>query len=244
MATVKLSQTGKVGQSVQLKIWRSTQRLIITVLGIHAKDNRHYYFPFGPQVFTATGFAPTYETVARPGRYPLLLRSGNSLPTLAFTLPITGFDPHFSYRPDTQYSSEGYMSRIIAIANTTRPIQISYNYMTRGLWRLTDLSIDTVALTVTNKPAQANLTVTFTRMSNLSIPLGPTSGGHKKAPPKKSKKPGKHKKVYVYTVKRGDTLFSICLRHYHNGGKWRHVADYNHIKHPNKIRIGQKIKLP
>lgn len=45
----------------------------------------------------------------------------------------------------------------------------------------------------------------------------------------------------VYTVKSGDTLSAICARY---GANWRSVAEYNGLKNPNLIYVGQKIRIP
>lgn len=45
----------------------------------------------------------------------------------------------------------------------------------------------------------------------------------------------------VYTVKAGDTLSAICLKY---GADWRKVAEYNGLKDPNLIYVGQKIRIP
>lgn len=45
----------------------------------------------------------------------------------------------------------------------------------------------------------------------------------------------------VYTVKAGDWLSKIANAH---GADWRELAKYNNIKNPNKIYVGQKIRIP
>jgi LysM repeat protein len=45
----------------------------------------------------------------------------------------------------------------------------------------------------------------------------------------------------VYTVVKGDTLSGIAAKY---GLKYTQLADYNGIKNPNLINIGQKIKIP
>lgn len=45
----------------------------------------------------------------------------------------------------------------------------------------------------------------------------------------------------VYTVKTGDTLFGIAAKY---GTTYQKLASYNGITNPNKISVGQKIKIP
>lgn len=44
----------------------------------------------------------------------------------------------------------------------------------------------------------------------------------------------------LYTVKRGDTLYSIALDH---GIEYRDLAAWNYIDNPNRIRIGQQLRV-
>ncbi len=44
----------------------------------------------------------------------------------------------------------------------------------------------------------------------------------------------------VYRVRRGDTLQSIAKRY---RTTWRHLAAVNHIRHPNRISVGQRLRV-
>ena len=50
--------------------------------------------------------------------------------------------------------------------------------------------------------------------------------------------------VTTYTVKKGDTLSAICRKQYNESGLYKKLAEYNKIKNPNIIIVGQKIKIP
>src|SRR5262245_13656427 len=43
-----------------------------------------------------------------------------------------------------------------------------------------------------------------------------------------------------YTVKKGDTLYSIALEH---GSDYREVAQWNSLDDPSKIRVGQVLRV-
>lgn len=45
----------------------------------------------------------------------------------------------------------------------------------------------------------------------------------------------------VYTVKKGDTLIKIASKY---GTTYKKLAEYNNIKNPSRISVGQKIKIP
>lgn len=44
----------------------------------------------------------------------------------------------------------------------------------------------------------------------------------------------------LYTVKKGDTLFSIALE---NGQSYRDLAAWNNLEDPNKIKVGQQLRV-
>jgi nucleoid-associated protein YgaU len=50
----------------------------------------------------------------------------------------------------------------------------------------------------------------------------------------------------VYTVESGDTLSHIALRYYGSAGKtaYMKIAEANGLADPNKIRVGQRLKIP
>ena len=50
----------------------------------------------------------------------------------------------------------------------------------------------------------------------------------------------------VYTVKSGDTLSHIALHYYGSAGSssYQKIAEANGIADPNKIQVGQKLKIP
>ncbi len=47
----------------------------------------------------------------------------------------------------------------------------------------------------------------------------------------------------TYTVKKGDTLWAIAKKELGDGQKYKDLAKSNNISNPNKIQIGQVIKL-
>lgn len=48
----------------------------------------------------------------------------------------------------------------------------------------------------------------------------------------------------TYTIRKGDTLWSIANREYGSGQKWRDIAQANPSIDPKKLAIGQQIVLP
>ncbi|MGJ5826078.1 LysM peptidoglycan-binding domain-containing protein [Streptomyces ossamyceticus] len=48
----------------------------------------------------------------------------------------------------------------------------------------------------------------------------------------------------TYTVRAGDTLWSIAASKLGDGNRWREIADLNSLKDPDAITPGQTLKLP
>lgn len=47
-----------------------------------------------------------------------------------------------------------------------------------------------------------------------------------------------------YTIRKGDTFWSIAQSEYGNGQKWKDISAANPSVDPKKLRIGQQITLP
>lgn len=50
--------------------------------------------------------------------------------------------------------------------------------------------------------------------------------------------------IRIYTVKAGDSLSTISKRYYDDSKKIALIAEYNHIKNIDRLKVGQKIKIP
>jgi len=48
----------------------------------------------------------------------------------------------------------------------------------------------------------------------------------------------------TYTIRKGDTFWSIAQRIYGDGQRWRDIAQANPSVDPKKLAIGQQITLP
>lgn len=58
----------------------------------------------------------------------------------------------------------------------------------------------------------------------------------------KEKRPAKPKSK-TYKVKKGDTLWAIAKKELNDGSKYKEIAKLNNIKNPNKINVGQVLRL-
>lgn len=47
-----------------------------------------------------------------------------------------------------------------------------------------------------------------------------------------------------YTVKKGDTLYSIAAKFYNDRDKWKRIAEANKIKNPRDLKVGDRLVIP
>jgi hypothetical protein len=81
-------------------------------------------------------------------------------------------------------------------------------------------------------PVRANVDVTFTQYTDVDdySPQNPTSGG---GPIER-----------VWQVVAGERLDTISAEVYQNAGKWRLIADHNHLRDPLALRPGMRLRIP
>jgi LysM repeat protein len=167
---------------------------------------------------------------------------------------------------DITTSIEDKLLLVRKLAKTKRTVIIDYGAHDSqiGPWRITDCSY-----TVKHRRdpdgaiTRADLSLTFTKASNLELKLGPTTGGHTSEMlgygeigttglnpdtddwgniPKGRNRPGDatHR---TYTVKQGDTLYSIAKKFYGTQGAASYIMDFNDLKRI-KLRVGRVLKIP
>jgi nucleoid-associated protein YgaU len=48
----------------------------------------------------------------------------------------------------------------------------------------------------------------------------------------------------TYVVKKGDNLSKIANWFYKDPGKWKIIADANHMRDGRKLKVGKRLKIP
>lgn len=66
----------------------------------------------------------------------------------------------------------------------------------------------------------------------------------KRGPDRRIGRPVEPPKPMSYTIKKGDTLWSIAKKYLGDGQRWRDIVAANPGLVPAKLRVGQKITLP
>lgn len=186
--------------------------------------------PYAPSTSNHEGIAPDFAVVPRGGRKPLLLESAESLESMSFDLILGHFSPN--------QSVEGALGKIRRLAESGARMRVKLDSSTSsGQWRITAFSYQVLGRQHgTNAVTRAVCSVTFTRVSDPVVAVGPVSGG------KGGKGPKQRPKFYVW--KRGDSLASVADRFYGTDKAWRKIAKANKIRDSRTIKPGDKLRLP
>ncbi len=105
--------------------------------------------------------------------------------------------------------------------------------LTLAEWNDLDLIVQNSAATPAASPAAA----AQERQSSGSSKLAIAYGGDR-SPTATNPQPR------TYTVKSGDTLSKIAARELGNANRYKDIASLNGIRDPNKVNVGQVLKLP
>ena len=191
--------------------------------------------PFAPVETTIGGDADIWETLDRPGRGPLVRRSGDGLRTVAFTAVVSW--------QDRQTSVEGTLAGLRGIAQAGSRITLGgMSAHERGPWRMTDLTIKVTARQAgTNRITRAEVDISLLFANDVTIipkHTGPATGGHKPTKPKP--RPA----TRYYTMRRGDTLSGVALKFYGHASYWPRIATASHIRNTRTIKVGTRLTIP
>jgi hypothetical protein len=192
--------------------------------------------PYAPNEIAFDGLTSDWVSTDRSGASPLLLRKGDSLITMKFSLKLADTD-FFA----TQTSR---LSILRTLGKTRERVLVRFGPEEAGLWRLTDMSIQpSQHHPDTNEATQAIASLTFTEASDAAPAVGPVNPPPPPAPPVTAPPPAATR---IYVVVKGDCLWKIALHYYGNGALWPRLfdANRNQIKKPDLIYPGQRFVIP
>lgn len=211
------------------------------------------YIPFSPSAISHDNIAAEWAKVNRPGRLPTLVYLNEQLPTMSFNLfvtdkkirRLTGGAPGDFWALSQSQVVESAMSTISTLRTYARlgtRLRVTYGALESGVWRITNYSVDSERRDPnTNEITSAAVSVEMTRVSDVIVGLGPVTGGVQPPP---STTPPASAPARSYTVKSGDTLWSISIKYYGTGSKWTKIADANGIKDPKSLKVGKVLRIP
>lgn len=197
-------------------------------------DDEALELPYAPRGATLGGWANTYETVNRPGRAPLVIRTGNGLPTLSLSVFL-------GYASDHQQSIEPLLAQLRKIAEAgDRVTLVNLSVQERGPWRLADVNpVVELRQHGTNHATRATVELSFIAATSANVKLGPVAGG------KGGKGPGKPRKGESrYTIKGDESLAKIAGKELGDASEWPRIAKRNDLKRVDDGKAGDVIIIP
>lgn len=189
--------------------------------------------PYAPSEIDYDGLTQDWTATDRSGTTPLLLRKGDLLETLKFSLLFAS--PNMFEVQTSQFNT------LRLLCKTEQRILVRFGPNEAGLWRITACSASSMQRHPdTNEITSMTVSITLTQASDAAPAVGPVSPPAPPAPP--VKKPASR----TYTVVKGDCLWNIAKKFYGSGPLWPRIFDANRgkIKNPNLIYPGQKFVIP
>lgn len=232
MPTFAVTQTLAPGSTGKKKGPTPGRRMLLipqdgttTVIGV----------PYAPREVSHSRLAAEYATVARVGRRPALVYKNSPLPTLSFSLLVA-----FPARPSRV---QAFINLLIGYADRGVRIRVSYGSLESGLWRITDLKVNSKQRHPdTSEIVHAELDVELTRASDLSGGDGPVRRGNARSGSLETFDAARRNATHE--VRAGETLSLISMLEYGVPSKWRQIGDANGIVDPRSLRIGQILLIP
>jgi hypothetical protein len=122
--------------------------------------------PWWPDEIAGSNLAGIYETQDRPGRTPLLMRSGDPLGELRIGCIVATNNPE---QPGNVAQVLGALRRM---ALARKPVTVKLASRS-ARYRITDLGITELDWDGTGEPSQAEVSITMTAASDAVVPVGP-----------------------------------------------------------------------
>lgn len=122
--------------------------------------------PWWPDEIAAGNLAGVYEEQPRPGRSPLLLRSGDPLPELRIGCIVS----------TTTADAAGNVGQVVAglrrLALAKKPVDVKLASRSAS-YRITDLGITELDWDSNGEPSSAEVSLTLLSASGAAVPVGP-----------------------------------------------------------------------
>lgn len=122
--------------------------------------------PWWPDEIAESNLAGIYEQQARPGRRPLLLRSGSPLPELRIGCIVS------TTSADTPGSVAGVLAALRTLALARKPVDVKLASRSAA-FRITDLGISELDWDTDGQPSSAEVSLTLVSASDAAVPVGP-----------------------------------------------------------------------
>lgn len=147
---------------------------------------------------------------------------------------FAGLDPTEDEPPPVQLQSNGVI-----------PHDNLQNAHRRWVVTAVDWDASSVIRIPSGRMRQAGTITLLEYVEPDTIQVNRSPAQKKRAKTKKKASGGKKgAKDKTYNVKSGDTLSKIAARELGSAGRWGEIAKLNNIRDPNRLKVGQRLRLP
>lgn len=124
--------------------------------------------PYYPEDIQFSGLSANYEEQRRPGRQPLLIRTGLSLREMRVGVVVS--------RQNLEARAEGNVQPILktlgVMSRSKQPVEVKLAGR-KSRWRMTDLGITELDWSRKGLAILAEVSMTFVELSDATVPVGP-----------------------------------------------------------------------
>lgn len=133
--------------------------------------------PWWPEEISWSALAQSWSEQQRPGRAPLLLKEGSTLPEM--TIGFIAANRATTYVGDGG-SVHGLLKTINLMAISDTPVQMMLASREAGRFRITDYAITELEHDTAGNPTRAEVSLTVKHAMDAAAPIGPVSAKKKK----------------------------------------------------------------
>lgn len=190
-------------------------------------------------------------TLIDGGEINILKQPG--LTEFSFEVDLPSFHYPYCVFENNEYKEPQYfLLRIKKIKEKNKPVYfkvLRQNYENSSTWDTYNFKCTIEAMTVTEDAKNGldvtvNLTLKQYRSYETKVYSVEENGTITEEPTRSTdKEPPTEEQPQYYTVKEGDSLWKIASKQYGDGSRCWEIAKKNGIPNPNKISIGQVIRL-
>lgn len=204
-------------------------------------------FALDPASVTQSGGVGGWEEIAHPKRPSSTEYAGQPLRSLTIDALFDGWREQRDV--ENQCRILDVWGRIPPGQREPAVLQLVYGSYGSGRWVVNGLDWGDALRGPGGKRLRQYVTVELLEYRDEQVALTPVQRA--KPPASSPKKPGRpssgpavRPSGRTYTVKSGDTLSRIAQSQLGKASRWPEVARLNQLRDPNRIKVGQRLRLP
>lgn len=194
-------------------------------------------FQYNPESLVRSGRMPKLSQIDRPRRVAAQEWAGKTPFRIRFTLLLDGLAEQRSVAPEMA-RLEGFAA--VHPNQPPRRLRLRYSGFSPVLYVIESLDWgDSEIRRADLAPIRAEATVTLVEWQTAEPILTPAQRQQDRPTPTATPPAAR-----TYTVRAGDTLWAIAQAHLGAGKRFAEIASLNNLRDPNRISVGQVLRIP